>query len=80
MDCVKLQNVQATLYLYEGYDLSFTRRTIEHEMKEMKKRLAKIRQLVAEGQKYDPTADEEPSALFFSSFYVGLKEDAKGMG
>ncbi|VDB83052.1 unnamed protein product [Peniophora sp. CBMAI 1063] len=79
LDCVKLQNVNLALFLYDGYDLSSTRRTIEHEMKEMKKRLAKIRQLVAEGQKYDPTVDEEPSALLFNSFYVGLKEDAEGM-
>lgn len=48
-------------------------------MKEMKKRLAKIRQLVSEGQKYDPEVDEEPSALLFNSFYVGLREDAENM-
>ncbi|KZV69486.1 hypothetical protein PENSPDRAFT_481043 [Peniophora sp. CONT] len=80
LDCVKLQKAELTLFLYDGYDLTSTRRTIEHEMKEMKKRLAKIRQLVSEGQKYDPSASEiEPSALLFNSFYVGLKEDAEGM-
>ncbi|KAI0035921.1 hypothetical protein K488DRAFT_42229 [Vararia minispora EC-137] len=74
----RLHKGELTLLLYDGYDLTSTRRTIELEVKEMKKRLAKIRQLVAEGQKYDPIADET-STLLFNSIYVGLQDDAADM-
>jgi autophagy-related protein 2 len=75
---VKLRNSNLTLYLYEGYDLSSTRQAIERGIKDTKKRPAKIRQLVAEGQTYDPTL-EEPNTLLFNSIYVGLQEDTEGM-
>lgn len=40
----------------------------------MRKRLAKIRQLVAKGQTQQ-SPGEETSALLFNSVYIGLKED-----
>lgn len=43
-------------------------------MKEMRRRLAKIRQLVATGQTQDPTV-EETNALLFNSVYIGLDQD-----
>ena len=41
----------------------------------MRKRLAKIRQLVANGQA-EETDPEETSALLFNSVYIGLQQDA----
>lgn len=40
----------------------------------MRKRLAKIRQLVANGQIQDPTV-EDTSALLFNSVHIGLEQD-----
>lgn len=71
---VQVHNADINVFLYDGYDWSTTRRTIENEVKEMRKRLAKIRQLVAKGQTQQ-TAGEETSALLFNSVYIGLKED-----
>jgi autophagy-related protein 2 len=44
----------------------------------MRRRLAKIRQLVASGQVQDPSA-EETSALLFNSLYIGLDRDVDGL-
>ncbi|KAI0065395.1 hypothetical protein BV25DRAFT_1821795 [Artomyces pyxidatus] len=77
-DGVRVHNGDVTLFLYEGYDWASTRRNIEHEVKEMKRRLAKIRQLVANGQTLDPEVDET-STLLYNSIYVGLGQDADEM-
>ncbi|KAH9843042.1 uncharacterized protein C8Q71DRAFT_735660 [Rhodofomes roseus] len=71
---VRLQNFDITLLLYDGYDWMRTRRIIEEEQKEMRKKLAKIRQLVASGQTPDPSV-EETSALLFNSVYIGLEHN-----
>ncbi|TFY72678.1 hypothetical protein EVG20_g338 [Dentipellis fragilis] len=71
---VTVTNSEVKLFLYEGYDWSSTRKTIEHETKEMKRRLARIRQLVASGQTYDANVDET-SVLLFNSVYLGLEQD-----
>jgi autophagy-related protein 2 len=60
--------------LYDGYDWARTRRIIEEEAKEMRRRLAKIRQLVADGQTPDPTV-EETNTLLFNSVYIGLEHN-----
>ncbi|THH20691.1 hypothetical protein EW146_g715 [Bondarzewia mesenterica] len=73
-DRIRIHRAGVTLFLYDGYDWASTRRTIENEIKEMKRRLAKIRQLVASGQTYDPNVDET-STLLFNSVYVGLEQD-----
>lgn len=44
----------------------------------MRRRLAKIKQMLANGQAYDP-AVEDTSALLFNSVYVGLEEDAEAL-
>lgn len=72
---VLVHNADINLFLYDGYDWVKTRRMIEDEIKEMRKRLAKIRQLVASGQTQDPSL-EETSALLFNSVYIGLNQDA----
>ncbi|ESK94572.1 hypothetical protein Moror_7968, partial [Moniliophthora roreri MCA 2997] len=75
---VNIRNTKINVFLYDGYDWVYTRRTIENEMKEMRKRLAKIRQLVANGQTQDPEI-EETSALLFNSVYIGLQQDANDL-
>jgi len=67
------------LLLYDGYDWARTRKTIENEVKEMRKRLAKIRQLVATGQMQDSTI-EDTSALLFNSVHIGLDQDDDMLG
>lgn len=75
---VQVSNADLTLLLYDGYDWIKTRRTIEEEIKDMRKRLAKIRQLVASGQTQDPSLDEA-SSLLFNSVYIGLEQDVDGL-
>lgn len=75
---MKVQGFNATLFLYDGYDWARTRRTIEEGRREMKRKLAKIKQLVASGQTPDPSV-EETSALLFNSVYVGLEQGIEEM-
>ncbi|KAF7294875.1 GP-PDE domain-containing protein [Mycena indigotica] len=72
---VRVHNADINLLLYDGYDWVRTRRTIEDEVRQMRRRLAKIRQLVAGGQTQDPSF-EETGALLFNSVYIGLNQDA----
>ncbi|TCD64536.1 autophagy- protein 2 [Steccherinum ochraceum] len=71
---LKVRQLDATLFLYDGYDWARTRRIIEEERKNMRRRLAKIRQLVASGQTPDPSV-EETNTLLFNSVYVGLEHN-----
>jgi autophagy-related protein 2 len=64
--------------LYDGYDWRGTRKTIEEETRAMRRRLAKIRQMLASGQAFDPSV-EDTSALLYNSVYVGLEDDIEGM-
>lgn len=73
---VRVHNADVVVFLYDGYDWAKTRKTIEEEVKEMRRRLAKIRQLVASGQTQDPSI-EETSTLLFNSVYIGLEQDAE---
>ncbi|KAI0709250.1 hypothetical protein C8Q76DRAFT_654887 [Earliella scabrosa] len=71
---VRVQQFHATLLLYDGYDWVRTRKIIEEKAKEMRRKLAKIRQLVANGQTPDPSV-EETNALLFNSVYIGLEHN-----
>ncbi|KAF7338239.1 GP-PDE domain-containing protein [Mycena venus] len=71
---VRVHKADVNLFLYDGYDWTRTRKTIEEEVKEMRRRLAKIRQLVAGGQAQDPSF-EETSTVLFNSVYIGLDQD-----
>ncbi|KAI0345175.1 hypothetical protein BDW22DRAFT_1370943 [Trametopsis cervina] len=71
---LRVRDCDVTVFLYAGYDWARTRRIIEEEAKEMRKRLAKIRQLVANGQAPDPRV-EETNTLLFNSVYIGLDHD-----
>ncbi|EIN07297.1 hypothetical protein PUNSTDRAFT_144812 [Punctularia strigosozonata HHB-11173 SS5] len=73
---VRVKGCSAVVFLHDGYDWARTRKTIEEEIKAMKRRLAKIRQLLASGQTYDPNM-EGVSTLLFNSVYVGLEQDAE---
>jgi autophagy-related protein 2 len=67
-----------TLFLYEGYDWATTRKVIADEIKKMKQRLTRIKQLVASGQTYDPSIDATDT-LLFNSIHVGLDQDVDEM-
>lgn len=66
--------MDATVFLYDGYDWPRTRRIIEEETREMKRKLARIRQLLASGQTPDPSV-EETNTLLFNSVYIGLEHN-----
>lgn len=61
------------MLLHEGYDWQRTRKKIEDEMKVMRKRLEKIRQLLASGQTADDSI-ERPSSLLYNSIFIGLDQ------
>jgi autophagy-related protein 2 len=73
-----VQSGNINIFLYDGYDWLKTRRSIEEQVKEMRKRLAKIRQLAATGQVPDSSV-EETSALLFNSVYIGLDQDMEDL-
>ncbi|KIY72189.1 hypothetical protein CYLTODRAFT_418166 [Cylindrobasidium torrendii FP15055 ss-10] len=72
---IKILRGDVNVFLYDGYDWVRTRKTIEEGIKEMRKRLAKIKQLVASGQTQDSTIEEETSALLYNSVYIGLEHE-----
>ena len=51
---------------------------MEKEVKDMRKKLAKIRQLVATGQTPDPSV-EETSAMLFNSIHIGLDQNFENL-
>ena len=70
----RVRQFNVAVYLYDGYDWIRTRKIIEEKAKEMRRKLAKIRQLVASGQTPDPSV-EETSTLLFNSVYIGLEHN-----
>ncbi|KAK2466861.1 hypothetical protein APHAL10511_001119 [Amanita phalloides] len=75
---IRAHHCKLTLLLYEGYDWVKTRQTIEREVKDMRRRLARIRQLVANGQTPD-FGTEEMSTILFNSVCIGLDNDTDGL-
>ncbi|KXN86892.1 Autophagy-related protein 2 [Leucoagaricus sp. SymC.cos] len=71
---IRVRGGEAILFLYDGYDWARTRKIIEEEVKEMRRRLAKIRQLVAHGQVQESDV-EEANAVLFNSVYIGIDQD-----
>ena len=69
-----MQNCDMTVSLYDGYDWLRTRKVIEDEVRAIRRRLVKIRQLLASGQTPDDSI-EETSAMLFNSVYIGLPQD-----
>lgn len=70
----RVHDFNVVVFLYDGYDWVRTRKIIEEKAKEMRRKLAKIRQLVASGQTPDPSV-EETNALLFNSVYIGLEHN-----
>lgn len=64
------------MYLHDGFDWTQTRKIIEDEIKTVRKRLEKIRQLLASGHKADETMEiEGTSTTLFNSVYIGLQAE-----
>ena len=68
---IRVYDCDVAIFLYDGYDWARTRKTIEDEVKEMRRRLTKIRQLVANGHTQDPSV-EETSTLLFKFYFNTL--------
>ncbi|KZO99279.1 hypothetical protein CALVIDRAFT_534256 [Calocera viscosa TUFC12733] len=68
---LRLRDCDLTFNMHDGYDWAPTRKVIEDEVKAVRRRLAKIRQLLASGQTPDESI-EEASATLFNSVYIGL--------
>ena len=66
------------LFLHDGFDWPRTRKIIEKEVKEMRKKLARIRQLVATGQTQEPL-NEVTDTMLFNSYHIGLEQDLESM-
>ncbi|GAA5935848.1 Atg2p [Sporobolomyces koalae] len=75
---LRLTNTNLSVQLHEGYDWLTTRKTIEEEARAVRRRLEKIRQLLASGQTPDASA-ENASVLMFGSHQLGLPPGANEM-
>ena len=73
---VRVHQADFSLHLYDGYDWLKTRKAIEDETKNMRRKLARIKQLVAEGQTQDPSI-ESANTVLFNSVLIGLEEDVE---
>ncbi|BGP28124.1 autophagy-related protein 2 [Rhodotorula toruloides] len=71
----RVVNSDVSLRLHGGYDWATTRKAIEEEAKAVRRRLKKIRQLLANGQAADASA-ETASVLMFGSVQLGLPPGA----
>jgi autophagy-related protein 2 len=73
---VSVRSTNVSLKMYEGYDWRRTHRVIEEQRKAIRKRLAKLKQVLSSGQTMDMTMDTDPfegtSALLFNSVHLGL--------
>ena len=76
---LRVSGANVSLYLHDGYDWQRTRKTIEDEIKVVRRRLEKIRQLLASGQVPDESVDDETASLLFNSVYIGLAQDGTDM-
>ncbi|OCF39156.1 hypothetical protein I317_07055 [Kwoniella heveanensis CBS 569] len=72
---IRVHQCQAGIYLHDGYDWVKTRKAIEDEIRAVRRRLEKIRQLLASGQKADESIDFERAtkSVLFNSVYIGLE-------
>ncbi|KAM6500465.1 hypothetical protein JOM56_003479 [Amanita muscaria] len=75
---ILIHDCNFTLCLYDGYDWTQTRKTIEEEVKDIRRRLARLKQLVASGQTPDASM-EEMSSVLFNSVYIGLDQDVESL-
>ncbi|WVQ78252.1 hypothetical protein IAT38_000336 [Cryptococcus sp. DSM 104549] len=71
---IRLHNATVKFHLHDGYDWVRTRKTIEDEVRAVRRRLEKIRQLLASGQKADESIERATSSVLFNSVYIGLEQ------
>ena len=71
-----MKKSKISLHLHSGYDWVRTRKAIDEEAKAIRRRLEKIKQLLAQGQTPDDSI-EKTNALLFNSVYLGV--DAEDM-
>ncbi|KIO29524.1 hypothetical protein M407DRAFT_70393 [Tulasnella calospora MUT 4182] len=75
---IRTKDCEIKVHLHDGYDWASTRKAIEEQVKAMRKKLLKIRQLLASGQVPDESV-EETHAMLFNSVHIGLPENADEM-
>ncbi|SGY39460.1 BQ5605_C003g02224 [Microbotryum silenes-dioicae] len=72
----RVLNCDISIMLHEGYDWHTTRKAIQDERKAIRRRLERIRQLLASGQTADASAEQQASVLVFGSVQLGLSPGA----
>ncbi|KAG9015437.1 autophagy- protein 2 [Tulasnella sp. JGI-2019a] len=70
---VRIRECDVKVHLHDGYDWQATRKAIDEEIRAMRRKLLKIRQLLASGQAPDHSV-EETHAWLFNSVHIGLTE------
>ncbi|PWZ03161.1 hypothetical protein BCV70DRAFT_197398 [Testicularia cyperi] len=75
---IRISNSDFSLRLHAGYDWPSTQRAVEDEAKRVRRRLQKIKQLLAEGQTPDDSIDAAVSDLF-DSVHISLPHNPAEM-
>ncbi|SPO35600.1 related to APG2 - required for sporulation [Pseudozyma flocculosa] len=75
---VRITNMDFSLRLHGGYDWLSTRQSIEEEARKVRRRLQKIKQLLAEGQTPDDSVEAATSNLL-GSVHIALPQDPADM-
>ena len=75
---VRVTDFDFSLRLHAGYDWVSTRRAVEEEARRVKRRLQKIKQLLAEGQTPDDSVEAAMSSLM-ESMHISLPSDPAEM-
>ncbi|KAI8460975.1 hypothetical protein BY996DRAFT_6408983 [Phakopsora pachyrhizi] len=77
---VVVEKLDIKIGLHSGYDLHSTRQTIEDARKSIRKRLRKIRQLLATGNPVEESIEDEMvSKTLFKSVHLGLSSSTHGL-
>ncbi|PWN27994.1 hypothetical protein BDZ90DRAFT_159451 [Jaminaea rosea] len=74
---IRVSDCDITLKLHGGYDWSSTRIAIEDEIKRVRRRLQKIKQLLDEGQQPDDSIEEATQGLM-ESIHISAPFDPRG--
>ncbi|OXG22622.1 hypothetical protein C366_00940 [Cryptococcus neoformans Tu401-1] len=71
---IRIIDASLKIFLHDGYDWPRTRKAIEDEVRAVRRRLERIRQLLASGQKADESIENATSSVLFNSVYIGLEQ------
>lgn len=71
---IRVLDASLKIFLHDGYDWPRTRKAIEDEVRAVRRRLERIRQLLASGQKADESIENATSSVLFNSIYIGLEQ------